>query len=89
MAYVGELFAGGDLTARLAGDGVAVDPEQLRPAWEAYVHPVLVEATLEVPAALDPRVPALDGRHGRHTGALEELLGELQQLHRAHPGARW
>lgn len=87
--YVDELFAADDLTAELAGDGVAVDPERLRPAWEAYVHPVLVEATLAVPPAGDPQVQPLDGRRGLHTDALEELLAELQQLHRAHPGASW
>jgi ring-1,2-phenylacetyl-CoA epoxidase subunit PaaC len=57
-----------------------------RAGWLAIVEPVLTEATLRVPA--DGWAPS-GGREGRHTEALSYLLGEMQVLHRAHPGARW
>jgi ring-1,2-phenylacetyl-CoA epoxidase subunit PaaC len=56
------------------------------PQWTVTVDEVLKRATLDKPA--DSRVPT-GGRAGRHTEALSYLLGEMQVLHRAHPGARW
>jgi ring-1,2-phenylacetyl-CoA epoxidase subunit PaaC len=53
----------------------------LRPAWESTVQRVLAEATLTRPR--DVREPD-DGR-----AELAALLAEMQELHRAHPGARW
>jgi ring-1,2-phenylacetyl-CoA epoxidase subunit PaaC len=65
----------------------------LRDGWLSTVDGVLAEATLRRPAAAgsadvvgwQPR----GGRAGRHTEHLSYLLGEMQVLHRAHPGARW
>ncbi|MBB5870749.1 ring-1,2-phenylacetyl-CoA epoxidase subunit PaaC [Allocatelliglobosispora scoriae] len=57
-----------------------------RAAWLALIEPVLAEATLPRPAD----GPVRDGgRAGRHTEHLSYLLGEMQVLHRAHPGAQW
>jgi ring-1,2-phenylacetyl-CoA epoxidase subunit PaaC len=50
------------------------------------VEPILAEATLERP--VDGWAPE-GGRRGVHTEHLSYLLGEMQVLHRAHPGARW
>jgi ring-1,2-phenylacetyl-CoA epoxidase subunit PaaC len=58
----------------------------VRPQWTATVEDVLARATLERPA--DSQAPT-GGRHGVHTEAMSYLLGEMQVLHRAHPGARW
>jgi ring-1,2-phenylacetyl-CoA epoxidase subunit PaaC len=58
----------------------------LREQWLSTVDGVLAEATLDRPA--DGWAPT-GGRRGRHTEALSYLLGELQVLHRAYPGARW
>jgi ring-1,2-phenylacetyl-CoA epoxidase subunit PaaC len=79
--YTRELFAADDMAAR-----VAVDPAGLRPAWLSTVEQVLAEATLSRPE--DGWAPA-GGREGRHTEHLSYLLGEMQVLHRAHPGAAW
>ncbi|HEX6967622.1 MAG TPA: 1,2-phenylacetyl-CoA epoxidase subunit PaaC [Micromonosporaceae bacterium] len=84
--YTHELFLADELTGRLAEAGVAVDPAALREAWLATVEPVLTEATLQRPA--DGWRPA-GGRTGLHTEHLSYLLGEMQVLHRAHPGASW
>jgi ring-1,2-phenylacetyl-CoA epoxidase subunit PaaC len=58
----------------------------VRPQWTATVEPVLARATLDRPA--DSRAPT-GGRRGVHTEAMSYLLGEMQVLHRAHPGAHW
>lgn len=57
-----------------------------RRAWRETVAAVLTEATLEVPADSGRRE---GGRGGSHTEHLSHLLGEMQVLQRAHPGARW
>jgi ring-1,2-phenylacetyl-CoA epoxidase subunit PaaC len=57
-----------------------------RAAWRATVAGVLQAATLEVPADNGRRE---GGRGGSHTEHLTYLLGEMQVLHRAHPGAKW
>ncbi len=84
--YTHELFASDELTRRLAADGVGVDPAALRGDWLSTVDGVLKEATLTRPA--DGWAPS-GGRQGRHTEAMSYLLGEMQSVHRAHPGARW
>lgn len=58
----------------------------VRPQWTETVEHVLTEATLDRPA--DSRAPT-GGRRGVHTEAMSYLLGEMQVLHRAHPGAGW
>jgi ring-1,2-phenylacetyl-CoA epoxidase subunit PaaC len=62
------------------GDG-PVALASVRPAWSTTVDEVLSEATLTRPA--DVPEPAAD------RGELVALLAEMQELHRAHPGARW
>ncbi|HEX8630704.1 MAG TPA: 1,2-phenylacetyl-CoA epoxidase subunit PaaC [Catenuloplanes sp.] len=84
--YTHELFVGDALTGRLAAAGVAPGPAALRPAWLALVEPVLTQATLHRPT--DGWAPG-GGREGLHTEHLSYLLGELQVVHRAHPGASW
>lgn len=76
--YAHELFA--------PWPGAPVDPATLRGDFDAYVGPVLAEATLTRPA--DGWAPA-GGRDGLHTEHLSYLLAEMQVLHRAHPGAKW
>ena len=81
--YTHELFIG-DEVSRTASIGV--QPEGLRPAWSDVVDEVLAEAGLRRPQ--DGWAPA-GGRAGTHTEAFGYLVGEMQVLHRAHPGARW
>ncbi|WP_372499711.1 1,2-phenylacetyl-CoA epoxidase subunit PaaC [Herbiconiux aconitum] len=85
--FVGELFspepeadAGGAL------EGVAVDPESLRAAFDELVPRLITDAGLAVPT-----IPFAwgGGREGRHTEALGPMLAEMQVLARAHPGVTW
>lgn len=83
-AFVDELFRSYGVADALPG--IAVDPATLRPAFDALVPRLIVEAGLEV-----PKTPAASGggRDGRHTESLGPMLAEMQVLARAHPGASW
>jgi ring-1,2-phenylacetyl-CoA epoxidase subunit PaaC len=82
--YTGEMFAPPD--PALAAMGVAVDPETLRPAYDATVAAVLDQATLSRPVGTWMHK---GGRQGRHTEHLGPMLAEMQHLQRTHPGATW
>jgi ring-1,2-phenylacetyl-CoA epoxidase subunit PaaC len=84
--YAAELFESDDVVRRAAAAGVAPDPATLRPAWDAAVGAVLVEATLTRPEV--SWAPS-GGRRGLHTECFGRLLAEMQHLHRSHAGARW
>jgi ring-1,2-phenylacetyl-CoA epoxidase subunit PaaC len=82
--YVDELFRPDARANDL--DGAAVQPTELRPAFDALVPRLIVEAGLAV-----PDLPAVrgGGRDGIHSEALGPMLAEMQVLARAHPGATW
>ncbi|WP_435744084.1 1,2-phenylacetyl-CoA epoxidase subunit PaaC [Nocardioides sp. SYSU DS0663] len=66
--------------------GACVDPATLAPAVLARATAVLDAATLTVP---DVPPAGGGGRRGDHTEHLADLLAEMQQVARAHPGASW
>jgi ring-1,2-phenylacetyl-CoA epoxidase subunit PaaC len=66
--------------------GVAFDMRELRPAWNALVDDSLTEAKLARPE-VKGYLP--NGKNGEHSEHLSFLLGEMQGLARAHPGATW
>jgi ring-1,2-phenylacetyl-CoA epoxidase subunit PaaC len=82
--FADELFRPDPFAADLPG--VAVDPQQLRAAFDDVVLRLIVDAGLTVPTVS----PAQGGgRVGRHSEALGPMLAEMQVLARAHPGATW
>ncbi|WP_382310283.1 1,2-phenylacetyl-CoA epoxidase subunit PaaC [Herbiconiux sp. UC225_62] len=85
--FVDELFHP-DAATDAAGalDGVAVDPEPLRAAFDDRVPRLIADAGLTVPTIPFARG---GGREGRHTEALGPMLAEMQVLARAHPGVTW
>ena len=85
--YTAELFAQDDLVSELAAEGLVPDPEQIQGPWMEQVTDVLAEATLGTAPSGSWRPGG--GRAGIHTEALSYLLGEMQSVHRAHPGATW
>lgn len=84
--YTGELFDADDVEDELVAAGVAADPQVLRQQWRSTVSQTLDEATLTVP---EDGPMQRGGRTGRHTEQFSYLVGELQVLARAHPGATW
>jgi ring-1,2-phenylacetyl-CoA epoxidase subunit PaaC len=84
--FTGELFEGDEVERELVASGVAADPEALRGEWRDTVASTLATATLTLP---DDGVMQSGGRHGHHGEAFSYLIGELQVVARAHPGATW
>lgn len=84
--FTGELFAPDEIDERLAVAGVAPRLEALEPRWSARIDQALHEATLTRPASIP--FP-WHGKRGIHTEHLGHMLGEMQFLQRAYPGAQW
>jgi ring-1,2-phenylacetyl-CoA epoxidase subunit PaaC len=84
--FTGELFEADDIERALVAAGVAADPEVVRAQWHETVSATLSEATLAEPPS---GVMQTGGRSGRHSESFSYLLGELQVVARAHPGASW
>ncbi len=86
--YTGELFETDEVEHRLTAAGVAPDMAAIEARWRARIDEILAEATLEVPEHV-PGTYATGGRAGVHTEDFSYLIGELQVVARAHPGATW
>jgi ring-1,2-phenylacetyl-CoA epoxidase subunit PaaC len=84
--YTGELFEHDHVEDELVAAGVAADPAVLADEWRSTVESALGEATLACPS---DAVMQRGGRTGQHTEGFSYLLGELQVVARAHPGATW
>ena len=85
LPFTAEFWAASavDAQAVLAG----VNMPALHADWDRAVDAALQEATLARPPAVDGYVP--QGKQGVHSEHLSYLLGEMQSLARAHPGATW
>jgi len=84
--FTGELFERDGVDDELIAAGVAADPGPIAAAWQHTVESTLREATLAIPVDV---VMQTGGRVGRHAEDFSYLLGELQVIARAHPGASW
>jgi ring-1,2-phenylacetyl-CoA epoxidase subunit PaaC len=85
-----ELLTPHDIETRLAGAGVAVEPDTLRSTVDSVLDHVLTAAHLDRPTV--PPLAAVANRAGRdgvHTEAMGYLLAEMQHLARSLPGATW
>jgi ring-1,2-phenylacetyl-CoA epoxidase subunit PaaC len=82
--FVDELFRADPFAAGL--EGIAVDPQTLRAAFDTAVPRMIADAGLDVPEVAAARG---GGRFGVHAEAFGPMLAELQVLARAHPGATW
>lgn len=54
--------------------------------WKENMFSLFQEATLALP---DSTTPLQEGKTGRHTPFLKELLAEMQYLQRTYPGNEW
>lgn len=84
--YTHELFETDPVEEAVARCGIGVESASLLPGWLNALQPIVAEATLRLPADTAFRSSGKLGRHGEHLG---HLLGEMQSLHRQHPGATW
>jgi len=80
------LFEPTEHDERLAQAGICPHEEELRRQWESAVAPVLQNAGLSLPEA----VQAIHGgRVGRQPSALKELLEGMQLVFNIDPSAKW
>ncbi|TXI85404.1 MULTISPECIES: 1,2-phenylacetyl-CoA epoxidase subunit PaaC [unclassified Cupriavidus] len=86
MPYTNECFEADGVEREAATQGVGVAPADLYGAWDATVREVVEAATLRLPA---PTAFLSTGKLGVHSEHMSYLLGEMQSLARAHPGAQW
>ena len=84
--FTGELFTADEVDERLATAGIAPQLDSLAPRWAARVAETLQEATLTQPV---PTAFPWHGKRGVHSEHLGHMLGEMQYLQRAYPGAQW
>lgn len=84
--YLGEMFEGDDVSARLADQGILPDPASLKGEWEHIVGGIFAEAGLPMP---DIELKQRGGRTGMHGELMGFLLAELQHIQRTYPGAVW
>lgn len=84
--YTEEFWTPSEAESAAVAAGVAPDVRTLRAGWDALLADTLAEATLKRP---EVRGYVPEGKNGRHSEHLSYLLGEMQSLARAHPGATW
>lgn len=84
--YTGEMFAVAGYEKELTTGGALSDLSQLKDPWLQTVNSVFNKATLVLPASSTVQA---EGKEGKHSAYLEELLKEMQSVARAHPGAEW
>jgi ring-1,2-phenylacetyl-CoA epoxidase subunit PaaC len=87
--WTGELFAAHEVELRAAAAGIGVDPAAVRAEVESFLVEVLTTARLRGAGRMTTEVAAGAGRRGVHTGAMREILAELQGVARAMPGGVW
>jgi ring-1,2-phenylacetyl-CoA epoxidase subunit PaaC len=87
LPFTEEFWTASELETRAHALGVGVDVASLRAAWDALVDEAVRDATLQRPPHVKRYVP--EGKRGVHSEHLSYLLGEMQSLARAHPGAVW
>lgn len=86
MPYTQEFWTTSHFERAAVEAGIGVDVAGLRDVWRATVSATLQEATLRDPSD-QGYVP--QGKNGLHSEHLSYLLGEMQSVARAHPGAVW
>ncbi|MDI9331307.1 MAG: phenylacetate-CoA oxygenase subunit PaaC [Alphaproteobacteria bacterium] len=72
--------------AQARQSGITIELISLQATWDAQVDDTLTQAHLRRPPS-DGHVST--GKQGVHSEHLSYLLGEMQSLARAHPGATW
>lgn len=85
--YTNDLFATTPNDELLLKDGIIPDVKALKTKWIEIITDVVTRATLVMP---DLNAFQHEGsRIGKHTELLSYLVGEMQSVTRAYPGAKW
>lgn len=84
--YTNDMFAMNEVDEMLISETIAIDLNEVKPAWDNTINEVLERATLTRPQDGFMQKGSLDGIHSEDLG---HLLTEMQFLPRAYPNANW
>lgn len=84
--FTGEMFEYDATDAAAFEAGFGYNPEEFKTKWEQYTLGILNKAGLTTPETLHMYSGSREGVHTEHLG---HMLGEMQFLQRAFPGAEW
>lgn len=84
--YTAEFFTPDNTDDYIASASIGPAWHTLEDAWYAVIHPILEEATLDIPVLTPFRSYGKQGRHSEHMG---HLLATMQYMQRTYPGAQW
>ncbi len=84
--YSDDMFDVNDGDKSLIESGIAVNPEEIKEAWNETITSVLKRAKLTRP---EDGYFHKGSRNGVHSEYLGHLLTEMQYLQRAYPDAKW
>jgi len=85
-SYTGEMFQKAGYERLAVSEGYGIDLTSIKNSWDAKIKSVFEEATLLLPIGAWMQSGGKEGRHSEHLGF---VLGEMQFLQRANPGAEW
>ena len=85
-SYTGEIFQAVSYELIAVSEGFGVNLMSIKNNWDNKIRSVFEEATLPLPADAWMQSGGKEGRHSEHLGY---VLGEMQFLQRAYPGAEW
>lgn len=85
-SYTGEMFQAASYELQAISQGYGVELSGIKSSWDNKIKAVFEEATLPLPMDAWMQSGGKDGRHTEHLGL---VLGEMQFLQRANPGAEW
>jgi len=88
-AFTEEMFIATDYETQCIEEGISIDLPLLKKQWKEKIQTVFQQATLPVPKINGIDLTHLNGKKGRHTPYLNELLSEMQFLQRTFPGCDW
>ncbi len=85
-SYTGEMFQEAGYERLAVSEGYGIDLTSIKNSWDAKIKSVFEEATLSLPTVAWMQSGGKEGQHSEHLGF---VLGEMQFLQRANPGAEW
>ncbi|MCB0402473.1 MAG: phenylacetate-CoA oxygenase subunit PaaC [Flavobacteriales bacterium] len=84
--YTGDLFEMNEVDNLLINEGIAVDMNTVKQAWDNTVNEVLTRAAIQRPEDAYMHSGRLNAVHSEYLG---HIIAEMQFLHRAYPDATW
>jgi ring-1,2-phenylacetyl-CoA epoxidase subunit PaaC len=87
--FTGELFEPAAYEMAAVTEGIGVDIQSFKGAWQQKVRAVFAEATLDSPIIEQASWMQSGGKNGAHTEHLGYILAEMQVLQRTYPGVEW